>query len=130
MRWREGWVQIGTPLNAARTTTSNCALIGIMPVSGVKLIMACSGIGVPQLRRCCQELADLDPGEFLVAGVTDGLGQELLGMGGEASQSVQADGGITEPVGVRSQARASIASLRTARSRTRQVAPRRAAPAP
>ena len=36
---------------------------------------------------------------FLVAGVVDGLGQELLGLGDEAGQGVQADGGVAEPVG-------------------------------
>jgi hypothetical protein len=45
-----------------------------------------------------KELADLGPGEFLVAGVVDGLGQELLGLGDEAGQGVQVDGGVTEPV--------------------------------
>ena len=53
---------------------------------------------------CCgsggvQELADLGPGEFLVAGVMDGTGQELLGLGDQAGQGVQADGGVAEPVG-------------------------------
>jgi len=46
-----------------------------------------------------QELADLGPGEFLVAGVVDGPGQQLLGLGDEAGQGVQVDGGVTEPVG-------------------------------
>ena len=51
---------------------------------------ACGGV---------EKLADLGPGEFLVAGVVDGLGQELLGLGDEAGQGVQVDGGVTEPVG-------------------------------
>ena len=29
----------------------------------------------------------------------DGLGQELLGLGDEAGQGVEADGGVAEPVG-------------------------------
>jgi hypothetical protein len=29
----------------------------------------------------------------------DGLGQELFGLGGEAGQGVQVDGGVAEPVG-------------------------------
>jgi hypothetical protein len=53
---------------------------------------------------CCgsggaEELADLGPGEFLVAGVVDGLGQELAGLGDEAGQGVEVDGGVAEPVG-------------------------------
>jgi len=36
---------------------------------------------------------------FLVAGVVDGLGQELLGLGDEAGQGVQPDSGVAEPVG-------------------------------
>src|SRR5205823_82481 len=46
-----------------------------------------------------EEFADLGPGEFLVAGVVDGLGQQLLCLGDEAGQGVQVDGGVTEPVG-------------------------------
>ena len=46
-----------------------------------------------------QEFADLGPGEFLVAGGADGFGQELLGLGDEARQGVQVDGGVAEPVG-------------------------------
>ena len=46
-----------------------------------------------------KELADLGPGEFLVAGVVDGLGQELLGLGDETGQGVEVDGGVAEPVG-------------------------------
>jgi hypothetical protein len=46
-----------------------------------------------------EELADLRPGEFLVTGLVDGLGQELLGLGDEAGQGVEADGGISQPVG-------------------------------
>ena len=41
----------------------------------------------------------MGPGEFLVAGVVDGLGQELLGLGDQAGEGVQPDGGIAEPVG-------------------------------
>jgi catechol 2,3-dioxygenase-like lactoylglutathione lyase family enzyme len=48
-----------------------------MRVILVKLITACSGSGV---RRCgAGELANLGQGEFLVAGVVDGLGQESYG---------------------------------------------------
>src|SRR5215831_783452 len=65
-----------------------------MPVIVVKLIMVGSGSG-----GGVEELAGLGPGEFLVAGAVDGLGQELLGLGDEAGQGVQADGGVTEPVG-------------------------------
>jgi hypothetical protein len=75
-------------------TTTEHALLGIMPVILVKLIMACSGGAC----RCCgggvEEVADLGPGEFLVAGVVDGLGQELLGLGDEAGWRVQMDGGV------------------------------------
>jgi len=47
-------------------------------------------ISIPRARAvaaCCrggggaQQFADLGPGEFLVAGVMDGLGQELCGLG-------------------------------------------------
>src|SRR5215831_17222511 len=65
-----------------------------MPVIVVKLIMVGSGSG-----GGVEELAGLGPGEFLVAGVVDGLGQELLGLGDEAGQGVQVDGGVAEPVG-------------------------------
>ena len=57
-------------------------------------IAACGGGG-----GGAEELADLGPGEFLVAGVSDGLGQELRGRGDEAGQGVQPDGGIAGPVG-------------------------------
>jgi hypothetical protein len=70
-----------------------------MPVILVKLIMACSGSGGPRWRGGAEELADLGPGEFLVAGVVDGLGQELLGLGDEAGQGVEMDGGVAKPVG-------------------------------
>ena len=46
-----------------------------------------------------EEFAGLRPGEFLVAGVVDGLGQELLSLGDEAGQGVEADAGVAEPVG-------------------------------
>ena len=45
-----------------------------------------------------EQFADLGPGEFLVVGVVDGLGQELLGLGDEAGQGVKVDGGVAEPV--------------------------------
>ena len=62
--------------------------------------MGCSGSGVLRWRRGgVEELADLGPGEFLVAGVVDGVGQELLGLGDEAGQGVQPGGGVAEPVG-------------------------------
>ena len=57
------------------------------------------------MAACCgggggaEELADLGPGEFLVAGVVDGLGKELPGLGDEAGQGVQPDTGVAEPVG-------------------------------
>ena len=35
-----------------------------------------------------------DQVSFLVTGFADGVGQELLGLGDEAGQSVQPDGGI------------------------------------
>jgi hypothetical protein len=41
----------------------------------------------------------MGPGEFLVAGVVDGLGQELVGLGDQAGQGLQPDGGVAEPVG-------------------------------
>jgi hypothetical protein len=59
---------------------------GIMHVILVKLIMACSGIGVPW-RGCVEELAGLGPGEFLVLRVVDGLRQELFGLGDEAGRA-------------------------------------------
>jgi hypothetical protein len=46
-------------------------------------VAACRGGG-----GGAEELADLVPGEFLVAGVVDGLGQELLGLGDQAGQGV------------------------------------------
>jgi hypothetical protein len=58
--------------------------IGIRPVILVKLIVDCSGSG-----GGVEELVDLGPGQFLVAGVADSLGQELLGLGDEAGQGVQ-----------------------------------------
>jgi hypothetical protein len=57
-------------------------------------VAACRGGG-----GRAEEFADLGPGEFLVAGVVDGLGQELSGLGDEAGQRVQPDGGVAEPVG-------------------------------
>src|SRR6516162_8589591 len=56
------------------------------------LFMACSVASGGCGGGGAEELADLGPGEFLVAGVVDGLGQELLGLGDEAGQRVQADG--------------------------------------
>jgi hypothetical protein len=70
-----------------------------MPVILVKLIMACSGSGGPLWRRWCRGVRRSGPGEFLVSRVVDGLGQELLGLGDEAGQGVQVDGGVAEPVG-------------------------------
>jgi hypothetical protein len=70
-----------------------------MRVIVVKLIMCCSGSGVLLWWGGAEELADLGPGEFLVAGVVDGLGQQLLGLGDEAGQGAQPDGGVAEPVG-------------------------------
>ena len=54
--------------------------------------------------RCCgsadaEEFAGLGPGEFLVWGVVDGRGQQLPGLGDEAGQGVQPDGGVAKPVG-------------------------------
>ena len=37
-------------------------------------------------------------GEFLAAGVVDGFGEELAGLGDEAGQGVQMGGGVAEPV--------------------------------
>jgi len=70
-----------------------------MPVILVKLIMACSGSGVPRGGGGVEELADLGPGVFLDAGVVDGLGHGLLGLGDEAGQGVQVDGGVAGPAG-------------------------------
>jgi hypothetical protein len=60
-----------------------------------------------------EELADLGPGEFLVAGVADGPGQELAGRGDQVGQGVQPDGGVAGPAGVRSRASWPVASPRT-----------------
>jgi hypothetical protein len=57
-------------------------------------VAACRGGG-----DGAEELADLGPGEFLVAGVVDGLRQELVGLGDEAGQDMQPDAGVAEPVG-------------------------------
>ena len=46
-----------------------------------------------------EEFADLGPGEFLIAGVVDGNGQEPFGLGDEAGQGVQPDAGVAEPGG-------------------------------
>ena len=70
-----------------------------MPVILVKWIMAFRGSGVPRWRRWCRGARRLGPGEFLVAGVVDGLGQELLGLGEEAGRGVQPDGGVAGLVG-------------------------------
>ena len=64
-----------------------------------------SGSWLVPIAACCgggggaEELADLGPGEFLVAGVVDGLGQELVGLSDEAGQGVQPDRGVAEPLG-------------------------------
>jgi hypothetical protein len=71
-----------------------------MSVILVKLIMVCRGGGGGG--GGVEQFADLGPGEFLVAGVVDRLGQELPGLDDEAGQGVEADGGVAEPVGVRS----------------------------
>src|SRR6516162_4953366 len=63
------------------------------------LFMACSVAAGGGGGGGAQELADLGPGEFLVAGVVNGRGQELLGLGDEAGQGVQVDGGVAEPIG-------------------------------
>jgi hypothetical protein len=55
-----------------------------MRVIVVKLVMDCSGRGVLLWRGGAEEFADLGPGELLVAGVMDGLGHKLLGLGDEA----------------------------------------------
>jgi hypothetical protein len=47
------------------------------------LSAADSGRGVD-----AEQLADVGPGELLVAGVLDDLGKELLGLGQEAGKSV------------------------------------------
>jgi hypothetical protein len=83
-------------------------------------LAARAGGCVPVAACCCrggdvEEPADLGPGEFLVAGVVDGLGQELFGLRDEAGEGMQPDAGVAEPVGVRCRARFSVASLRTSR---------------
>ena len=60
----------------------------LVPVAACR----CGGGGV-------EKLADLGPGEFLVAGVMDGLREELLGLGDQAGQRVRPNGGVAEPVG-------------------------------
>src|SRR6266705_3006450 len=90
-------------------SSADHTLIGIMPVILVKLIMLCSASGGG---GGVEELADLGPGEFLVAGLVDGLGQELFGLGDEAGQAVQVDGGVAEPVAVRNWVRLPVAWLR------------------
>jgi hypothetical protein len=70
-----------------------------MRVIVVKSIMACSGSGVLLWGGCVEEFADLGPGEFLVSGVMNRLGQELAGLGDQAGEGVQPGGGVAEPVG-------------------------------
>jgi hypothetical protein len=60
--------------------------------------------------RGVEELAVWAQMSSCVAGVVDGLGQELVGLGDQAGQRVQPDGGIAEPVGVWSRASCAIAS--------------------
>jgi hypothetical protein len=43
-----------------------------------------------------EELADLGPGEALVAGGRDGLGDHGVGLGEEAGEGVQVDAGVAE----------------------------------
>jgi hypothetical protein len=45
-------------------------------------------------------LADLVPCELLVAGVVDGVEEELAGLSGEAGEGVQSDAWVAEPEGV------------------------------
>jgi hypothetical protein len=45
-----------------------------------------------------EELADLGPGEALVAGVCHGVGEHRSGLGEEAGEGVQVDAGVAEPV--------------------------------
>jgi len=75
-----------------------------MRVILVKSIMSCFVAACRGGGGGAGELADLGPGGLLIAGVVDGLGQELLGLGDQAGQGVQPDGGVAEPVGVRSRA--------------------------
>ena len=44
-----------------------------------------------------EELGDLGPGAFLVAGVRDGLGQAPFGFGDEADEEMQSSRSVTEP---------------------------------
>ena len=41
-----------------------------------------------------EELAYLGPGVVLVAGLMDGVWEDLLGLGDEADQGVEVDGGV------------------------------------
>ncbi len=59
---------------------------------------------VPVTAGCCrrgeaEQLADLCPGVLLVAGLADGGGEHLLGLGDEAGQGVQPDRAVAEPAG-------------------------------
>ena len=70
-----------------------------MRVILVKLIAGGFGSGARRCLRWCSGARPSAPGEFLVPGVVDSLGQELLGLGDEPGQGVQPDGGVAEPVG-------------------------------
>src|SRR5881396_2255684 len=59
--------------------------------------MASVSTGGGGLRKT-EELADLGPGEALVAGCGDGVGQHAVGLGDEAGEGVQADRAVAEPV--------------------------------
>src|SRR5215471_14906837 len=71
-----------------------------MRVIVVKLIMGCFRSGraavAAVVPRCSPIWAQVSS---LVSGVADGLGQQLLGLGDEAGQGVQPDGGVAQPVG-------------------------------
>ena len=65
-------------------------------------LRACAD-GVP-VAACCgrageaEQLSDLVPGQFLVAGLGDGVGQQSLGLDEQAGQGVRVDRGVAEPV--------------------------------
>src|SRR6478672_9491142 len=48
--------------------------------------------------RGVEQLADLVPGELLVACVADSVWEQTFGLGEQAGQGVQADAGVAEPV--------------------------------
>ena len=75
-------------------------LFGITRVIPVKLIIGGSAASCCRVGGQAEELADLGPGEALVAGVGDGLGQQCVGLGEQAGQGVQVDAAVPVPVRV------------------------------